>query len=273
MSVAAIQRENPTARPTALRLGQSIHVPAINPPAADSQPANAGDTQIVQSTATAPIPVRWSPGGNKVGDIERGRSVFAFAGGGVDVPIGSIQNQAAGIVAEMAARHLIAGGMMLFGHIDPANMRPYGAAIPAADVDLIARMIWGEQRSEGNDAMAAAAWIARNRFDAGWGSYGQIITPGQFHGLATPADVTGLTGPNLTAWTEAQRIAQEVVGRTLADPTGGALYFGNDIAGANVLTRMRACDRTNPDFSFGRIGTTNFLYCNGDYTSAACTVP
>ncbi len=134
-------------------------------------------------------------------------------------------------------------------------------------------MIWGEQRSQGLDAMAAAAWISKNRYNAGWGSYEQIITRAQFHGLATPTAVTGLSGPDATAWTEALRIAQGVVDGTIADPTGGALYFGNDVPDANVLVRMRACTKSNSSFSYGRIAGTNFYYSNGDYTASGCTVP
>jgi hypothetical protein len=126
---------------------------------------------------------------------------------------------------------------------------------------LVERVLKGE-------TVTAAAWIAKNRYNAGWGSYSQIITLGQFHGLDSENDITELTGPDLVAWTQAQRIAQEVVGGTIPDP-GGFVYFGN---GTRVRDCMRACARSNSDFRYGNIPDTNFYYSNGDYTSG-CTIP
>jgi hypothetical protein len=261
---------NPTARPTALRLGQRINVPAFDPPAAGSWPVGPPVPGVVQSTATAPVDVRWNTAANanRVGRVRRGTSIGEI-GGGVWVNRSDLSDQAPGLLAEMAARAL-AGPTFIFAFIPAANLRSLLTPVPAAHVNLIARMIWGEQRSQGTQAMVAAAWIARNRFDGGWGSYADIITPAQFHGIASATAVTGLTGADLTRWTEAQTIAQEVVDGTRADPTGGAPFFGN---GTAIETKMRACTGTNPAFTFGNIRGTNFFFSNGDYTSSACTVP
>jgi hypothetical protein len=169
----------------------------------------------------------------------------------------------------LEARRLAIHAGFVYGYLPAANVRSTLGTVPAGDVNLIARMIWGEQRSQGEDAMTAAAWIARNRYDQGWGGYGQIITSAQFHGLADPADVEGLTGPDLDRWNEAQQIAQEVVDGTRADPTGGVVYFGN---GDSVRRRMTACAGSQTGFVWGQISGTNFYYSNGDYTSG-CGLP
>jgi hypothetical protein len=272
VTVAQISSANPGVSATRLRLGDQVRVPALNPP---TGPAPLGPPAggLIQSTATLPIAVRWNTGSNdnRIGRAPRGTAA-GIVGGGVYMALTNLQNVAQGLVDEMRERALTTNGDV-YGYVPAANLRSTMTAPAASDVDLIARMIWGEQRSQGDDAMAAAAWIAKNRYNAGWGSYSQIITRPQFHGLATPAAVTGLTGPDAAAWTEAQRIAQQVVDGAIADPTGGALFFGNDVAGARVLARMRDCATRNPRFSYGRIGATNFYYSNGDYTAAACTVP
>jgi hypothetical protein len=141
VSVGQISAENPGVDASKLRQGQTIRVSALNPPAADSQPAEAGAARVVKGVAGTTVPVLWSPGGNKVGDIEAGRSLFVLPGG-VDVPFASIKNPAAGIVKEMEQRNLVAGGMMLFGHIDAASMEePAGAAPP--------RPAWSRKLKEG----------------------------------------------------------------------------------------------------------------------------
>lgn len=264
-----IAAANPGTRATALRLGQQIKVPAVNPPAANSIPMGPPVPALIQSTATHPIPVRWNTGAdaNQIGRAPRGTAVETI-GAGIFVPLGDLSNRAQGVENELRLRGLITRAAAL-GYVPNVNVRSTLSPTAADDVNLIARMIWGEQRSQGNQAMAAAAWIAKNRYDAGWGSYQQIITPGQFHGLASESDVTGLTGPDLAAWTDAKRIAQEVVDGTIADPTGGVVYFGN---GASVRNRMQACARRNSDFTYGNISGTNLYYSNGDYT-ANCAIP
>jgi LysM repeat protein len=282
VSVSAIQRANPGARATALRHGMRINIPANDPPATAPPVllalpgpflAPLIGSAMVHSTTTVPVAVRWSTtaGSNRIGRLPRGTTIALhyFGTGGAWMDIASLQSPATGIIDELRLRG-IASSSMVFGYLPLANVRFTGGTTAAGDVNLIARMVWGEQRNQGNDAMAAAAWIARNRFDAGWGHYSQIVTRKQFHGLATPAQVTGLTGAELTAWTEAQRIAQGVADGTIADPTGTAVYFGN---GTAVLRRMRACARRNAAFRHGTIAGTNFHYSNGDYTSAACTLP
>ncbi len=189
-------------------------------------------------------------------------------GPGVYVTLGALIPRAEGVVAEMRSRGLVSNGAA-YGHVPNVNVRSTLGPTAAGDVNLIARMIWGEQRNQGNNAMAAAAWIAKNRYNSGWGSYSQIITIGQFHGLASQADVTGLAGPDLVAWTDAQRIAQEVVDGSIADPTGGFVYFGNGVV---VQRRMQACARGNTDFRYGNVAGTNLYFSNGDYTSG-CAIP
>ena len=282
VSTRAVQNANPGRSARRLRLGQQINIPANNapitmPPLIIFSPPffmmSLTSAGMVHSTTTASVNVRWNTGGasNRVGRLPRGSaiSMHLFGNGGAYIDIASLQNQASGILDELRLRG-ITTATHVFAYLPLANIRMTGTITAAADINLIARMIWGEQRNQGSAAMAAAAWIARNRFDAGWGYYNQIITQQQFHGLATPAQVTGLVGSNLVAWTDAQRIAQGVIDGTIADTTGGAIYFGN---GVSVLRRMNACARRNAAYTVATIAGTNFHYSNGDYTSAACTIP
>lgn len=270
VSVSAIQRLNPGVRANALHLGQQINVPAFNPPASGSILVGPPAPGIIQSTGTVALPLRWNSGANDniVGRAPRGTNV-GLIGAGVYISVASLQNVAQGILDEMQQLGLVFSGQV-YCYLPAANVRSTLTPTSGPDVNLIARMIWGEQRNQGNNAMAAAAWIACNRFDSGWGSYSQIITQGQFHGLASTRAVTGLTGANQAAWVNAQRIAQEVVDGTIADPTGGVCYFGN---GNSVLRKMQNCTRRNSSFTYGQITGTNFYYSNGDYSSTACTVP
>lgn len=268
-TTSAIASLNPGVRATALHIGDQIKVPAVGTPASGTVPTASRVASTMMSTRTANIDLRWSAttGANKIGGLRRGAAVSA-ASGGVVVPRTSVQNQAAGIVDELALRGL-ANATSVFGFVPAANLRATAAAMTTTELDLIARMIWGEQRSEGVDAMVAAAWIVKNRYNAGWGTIAQIITPTQFHGIADSTAVVGLTGADATRWAEAQTIATEVMNGTRADNTAGAVYFGN---GSSVLSRMQACRRSNPAFTVGTISGTNFHFSNGDYTSG-CTIP
>ena len=142
VSVGQVAAENAGVAADDIKQGQKIRVPAFNPPAADSQPKEAGAARVVKGRTGSSVPVLWSRGGNTVGDIEAGRSVFVFPGGGVDVPIASIKNPAAGIVDEMTKRNLVAEGMMLFGHIDPANLEESAPAKDSAPA-------WSRKLKEG----------------------------------------------------------------------------------------------------------------------------
>jgi hypothetical protein len=271
VSIPQIQAANPSLSPSRLRTGTQVRIPAREYPAAVARPTGPPSPSIVQSTGTALIDVRWNAGGptggNLLGKIKRGKPVGDI-GGGFLVRIADLHNVSPGILSEMRTLN-IADATEAFAFIPAGNVRSLLTPVSSTDIDLMARMIWGEQRSQGRDAMVAAAWIARNRFDAGWGSYSQIINVAQFHGIATTAQVTGLTGSNLTTWTQAQQVAQEVTDGTIPDPTGGFLFFGNR---AGVLRSMQACARTNTAFSFRTISGTNLHISNGDFTGT-CAVP
>ncbi len=133
---------------------------------------------------------------------------------------------------------------------------------PESEVSELARMIWNEQRSQGEAAMEAAAWVARNRRDAPrWPDtlIGVLSAPNQFQGY--PGTLPNEDDAN---WIASQRIARYVLtGDPINDPTGGAEYFGN---GPGVEAAMRAWDAIEPDFEWGTIEGTNFHYSNEDYT-------
>jgi hypothetical protein len=272
VGIPQIAAANPGARASALRMGQKLQIPAVNLPS-EALPHGPPAPEMIQSTTTHPVPVRWnnrSARDNLIGHVVRGTEVGSV-GALVYVATGALSNIARGVLEELCALGRSNGEVA--GFVPLTNLRSLLVGPSSADVNLLARMIWGEQRSQGLSAMAAAAWIVRNRAAAGWGSYSQIMTRAQFHGIANPADVVGLSGRDLTRWTEAQSIAQEVVDGTRSDATGGALYFGNDVAGANIVSRMRACSAHQRSFTYGNITGTNFYYSNGDYTATACTVP
>jgi hypothetical protein len=261
-----IQALNPGKNPGALQPGERIKVPAVGPPAAESWPVESWFTMpaVVQSTTTRDVQVRWSStaGSNRIGTLKRGAPVGALYDG-VVVDLDTVQKRAELLVAELG--HLgLASGRSAVGFIESENVRWTGLPETDRDLNLIARMIWGEQRGQGEAAMTAAAWVAKNRFDAGWGSYEQILAKDQFQGVVSPDAVAGLSGADFELWTKAQIIAKEVVDEKRPDPTGGALFFGNGDAMLEMM-RNRTC-------TWGTIVGTNFHFSLGDYTAPGCPV-
>ena len=52
-----------------------------------------------------------------------------------------------------------------------------------AEIEMLAKTIWGESRGCSKLQQSAVAWCILNRVDAGWGTIAQVIkSPGQFHG-------------------------------------------------------------------------------------------
>jgi LysM repeat protein len=269
-----IYRINPGVNSsTVVHKGQRIKVPAINPPFNIlPQKVTSISAGLTINTQTSNLNVRWNsgPDANIVGTVPRGTlAAIISPGNGFILALASLQNLRQGIVDMMTHLGLIASGN-IYCFLPGANVRDLNTPASPADIDLMARMIWGEEKHEPGDSMLAAGWTARNRYDAGWGTYSQIITVGQYHGLIYAPDsktMAALKGKDLAEWQKAQQIAKEIVEGTTPDPTGGALYFGNETPGTKVLSKMQKCARNNPEFKYARLGSTSLYYSNGDYTT------
>lgn len=268
-TTSAITAANPKLKAN-IKVGDLITIPAVNYPAgvtAASGPPQAG---IVVSSGTNAIDMRWNSGAgsNRIGTVLRGKSIQVVSNG-CWVNIADLSTKANGVIDELKTLGL-ATSTKVFGHIDTANQRLASATVSTADQDMLARMIWGEQRGQGYDAMVGAAWIVMNRYKGGWGTIGQIVSaPNQFQGLVGPGAVKGLSGKDLAMWTDAQAIAAGVIGGTIADTTSGYKFFGN---GSAMKAKMDTCAKSNSAFSYHVISGTNFYYSNGDYTSSKCRV-
>ena len=267
VSPGAVQSLQPGRDPKKLQKGERIKVPAIAAPDAAGLPVGPPIPAIVQNTSSHDVDLRWSSDlrSNRIGTVKRGTAIGALYEG-VSVEIKDIGRQAAGLLTELTHRGIV-HHERVFGYMDLANSR---LTLPPeasdTDLNLIARMIWGEQRGQGTAAMTAAAWVVRNRFDKGWGSYEQILSSDQFQGVVGPEAVTNLSGKDLDRWTEAQAIAREVAAGTRPDPTGGALFFGNGKEMLDMMTKEN-CP------GMGTLPGTNFHYSRGDYTASKCPIP
>jgi hypothetical protein len=261
VTATAIAAAN-TRSSKALHLGDKIIVPANGLPST-GRPLGPGVPALIQKTDTHFVDLRWGApaGSNRIGRLSRGTAVSSI-GAALEVPSSSLLYPATGLIAEMVNLGL-ADATSVSGFVDTANVRATAAAVSATDVDLIARMIWGEQRGEGHNAMVAAAWIARNRYTSGWGSYSEIVTKRQFHGIVSATLAAAAIGADAALWVDAQKFAQDIVDGKGADPTGGYTFFGN---GTTVLASMKACAAKNPAFKWATIPGTNFHYSNLDYT-------
>lgn len=103
------------------------------------------------------------------------------------------------------------------------------------DRDTLASVIQGEAAGEGLTGMRAVAGVIGNRARSNFSGYGtdpvaQATARRQFQGQATPR-------------AEAYQVADELLGGTLQDPTGGALYYANP--GASTARWARRLDESN----------------------------
>ena len=264
---------------SALREGQEIRIPARNLPSGTAQIVGI-EPGLVVSTATTGVTFRWanSPSANRIGRASRGTATNV--GGVVPnsyqrawIESSNLQNRADGVIAELRVRGRAAGNVV-YGYLPIANVRLMSRSVPRTDVEILARMIFGEQRNQGRNAMVVAAWIVRNRYDAGWGqSYHALLTDTEFHALRTTRtqNMAGLTGPDAQVWATAQQVAQGVIDGTISDPTNGhGFYFGNT---SSVKRRMEACRQSMPGYRMGHVNGTNLYWSNGDYTGGTPSNP
>lgn len=279
-----------------LQRGDRIRVPAIDlPPSTQPyfQPPDriplhlrylGAMENVVVNETSANLNARWNSqqGANVVGTVSRATTVLSASQEGMGpaggrrltfVNLADFQTANMPILVELRLRNRVIDGHVAT-YLPEASLRA-DRGPTSSEVDLLARMIWGEQRSVTQTAMRAAAWIARNRVEAGFGTYTDVITdPGDFQGLVGPEAVENLEGVDKSRWEQAQQIARQVTSGQSSDPTGGALFFGN---GTEVKRDMEQCANENDEFSWGRIGSTSFYYSNGNYSTetgaARCRVP
>lgn len=98
------------------------------------------------------------------------------------------------------------------------------------DVELLARLIYGEARGEGVQGMLAVAQVAMNRAarPGWWGSNLKevILHPYQFS-CFNDAYSAALINPSDDSWEDCKKIAVIVLGG-VADPTFGATHYFAD---------------------------------------------
>lgn len=103
--------------------------------------------------------------------------------------------------------------------------QPLQAAYAPQDLDALTRMIATEAIGEGPTGMAAAAHVALNRLNTGYGgakSLSEVVNaPNQFEGMSRAGQVKP------EEYAAARKIAEDVVAGRVADPTGGAINFLN----------------------------------------------
>lgn len=265
VSVTKIQAANPGINAGSLSLRQLIYIPITDPPSAAPSVTGAKGA-MVMSTTSADLNVRWgsSSDANIIGTITRGTSVRLLAGNKILIVPSSLSKTRAGAAGMLTNAGYVTTSGEYMGYLpSSSNVRLANAAISTSDTDLLARMIWGEERSQGHAAMLAAGWVAMNRYKIGWGTFSDILNNSQFHGIVTPGQVQGLTGSDSATWTDAQTIAQGIVAGTIADTTGGFLYFGN---GSSMMEMMKKCQAKKSSFRYSKIGSSNLYISNLDYT-------
>ena len=143
-------------------------------------------------------------------------AVFLFAG--VDVPYMNTENTVNDKVLEYIEDNPYALVSTDFGVV----------SIEKSDIEMLAKLIWGEARGVNNKAeQAAVAWCVLNRVDAGFGpDIKSVITaPSQFTGYKSSNPVTeelyDLAYDVLLRW-ELEKMGIDDVGRTLP---AGYFYF------------------------------------------------
>jgi hypothetical protein len=264
---------------TALSPGTTVRIPARHLPTGTVQVVGT-EPALVVSAGTIGVNFRWgnNSNANRIGRASRGTNMNAGATVSNNfrrawIESTNLQDRAEGAIEELRVRNRTAGNNV-YGYLPTPNIRLASRNVPTTDVNILARMIFGEQRNQGRAAMVVAAWIVRNRYDAGWGgSYADLLTDQEFHALRTTRsqNMTRLTGADARLWTTAQQVAQGVIDGTIADPTGGrGFYFGN---GSTVQQRMDFCRRNTTGYHTAQVAGTNLFWSNGDYTGGTIAAP
>ena len=141
------------------------------------------------------------------------------------------------------------------------------------ETNLLAKMIWSEQRDQGEEAMAAAGWIAINRVDSNnfQDTVQEVLEESNQFSLNNEFDKTNLASTDSEAKTNAIEIAKNIINNKESIPSRyeNYFYFGNDISSDStyVSEKMKNCKASDMGFVYERIDSTNMYVSNKDYTN------
>lgn len=124
-----------------------------------------------------------------------------------------------------------------------------------SDIELLAKMIQGEQGVESREAKIAAGWVAVNRMKANTLEFGGNTLQGV---ITKPNAFQGYKSSNVPS-SESLDVAKGILDGSIADNTGGALFFVN--SAKDISSIVLACD---PGYS--KYGS---LYAYHSYCRAA----
>lgn len=109
-----------------------------------------------------------------------------------------------------------------------------------AEIEIIAKAVWGEARGCNKLEQSAVIWCILNRVDAGYGTIIDVVTaPNQFHGYSSNFTVTdeirALTKDVIARW-KLEKAYGGNFGRTLPSEY---LYFSADVTGIGNVFRTK----------------------------------
>ena len=118
-----------------------------------------------------------------------------------------------------------------------SEMHTFEYNITEAEIDMIAKTVWGEARGCGILQQSAVIWCILNRVDAGWGTIAQVITsPGQFYGyhksFPVEDEIRTLVKDVVYRW-KMEKAGCGNVGRTL--PSDYTYFSANRYGTGNVF--------------------------------------
>lgn len=139
------------------------------------------------------------------------------------------------------------------------------------DVDAVARMLYGEQRSESPEIIAAAAWTVRNRVTSAyggglWPTYKAQVENGQYQGIITPEERDALTGENRRLFEDLRGVAESIISGAAENPMAehgvpDAIFFANTYSDVQSAEYERLLN--NPE---GPVGPGNWDKMAGIYS-------
>ena len=164
-----------------------------------------------------------------------------------------------------------------------SSINGHGYVPQPDDSNPLARIIYAESSNTPSD-MPAMGWAVVNR--VGDSEFGKTLdavihqknafqsvqdNSGQWQKSADPQ---GLTGPNATAWQNAQDTAQGILGGAIPDPVNGAAYFftspkynGDPASAPRDFQRMLGHDLIAPVYPPRNTGTNNYFFNRNLYSS------
>jgi RHS repeat-associated protein len=154
------------------------------------------------------------------------------------------------------------------------------------DTDIVARMLYAEQRSEPKVVQVAAAWVIRNRVDTkylGRTTYQEQIESSEFAYL-TEEQAKNLTGANLQLFQALSKIARAVINGSEDNPMTNvrdAIFFANSsyadpgqqAAYETLLNNKEGCVGPGNWGYFDGVLGRFYYYRNNTKTPYPCSIP